>query len=86
MKKYSWQNGVRLFFEKAKNELRQQVDDKTFMAFELYGLQNRPVEKVSEILELTPNQIYVAKSRCMKILQKIVERHNRNDGELNIEI
>ena len=78
-----WRKSV---LAEAKDELRQRVDDKTFMAFELYGLQNRSVEKVSEILELTPNQIYVAKSRCMKILQKIVERHNRNDGDLHLEI
>ena len=78
-----WRKAV---FEEAKNELRQRVDDKTFMAFELYGLQNRSVEKVSEILELTPNQIYVAKNRCTKMLQKIIQRHNENDGELHLEM
>ena len=78
-----WRKSV---LAEARDELRQRVDDKTFMAFELYGLQNRSVEKVSEILELTPNQIYVAKNRCMKLLHKIVERHNSNDGELNLEI
>ena len=48
------------------------LDEKTFMAFELYGLQNRKVDTVADILEMTPNQIYVAKNRCLNILQKII--------------
>ena len=78
-----WRKAV---FSEAKDELRQRVDEKTFMAFELYGLQNRDVGKVSEILEMSPNQIYAAKNRCVKILRRIVERDNRNDGDLHLEI
>ena len=78
-----WRKAV---FEEAKTELRLRVDEKTFMAFELYGLQNRNVDTVADILEMTPNQIYVAKNRCLNILQKIIQRHNENDGELHLEI
>ncbi len=78
-----WRKAV---FEEAKAELRLRVDEKTFMAFELYGLQNRKVDTVADILEMTPNQIYAAKNRCLNILQKIIQRHNENDGELHLEI
>ncbi|MCI5778582.1 MAG: sigma-70 family RNA polymerase sigma factor [Lentisphaeria bacterium] len=78
-----WRKAV---FAEAKDELRRRVDEKTFLAFELYGLQNRDIGKVAAALELTPNQIYVAKNRCVKILRGIVARHNRNDGDLHLEI
>ena len=78
-----WRKAV---FAEAKDELRSRVDEKTFMAFELYGLQNRKIDAVADILEMTPNQIYVAKNRCIKLLQKIIQRHNENDGDLNLEI
>ena len=78
-----WRKAV---FAEAKDELRQRVDEKTFMAFELYGLQDRDVEKVAEVLDMSQSQIYAAKNRCVKILRRIVERHNRNDGDLHLEI
>ena len=78
-----WRKAV---FEEAKAELRQRVDEKNFMAFELFGLQNRKIGKVADILEMTPNQIYVAKNRCLNMLQKIIQRHNENDGDLHLEI
>lgn len=78
-----WRKAV---FSEALDELRSRVDEKTFMAFELYGLQNREVGKVAAALEMAPNQIYVAKNRCVNILRKIVARHNQNDGELHLEI
>ena len=70
----------------AKAELRLRVSDKTFMAFELYSLQNRPLKTVAKTLEMTPDQIYVAKNRCIKILQEIIRRYNEIDGALHLEI
>ena len=78
-----WRKAV---LEDAKSELRQRVNERTYQAFELYGLQKRPAEQVSAALGLSVNQIYVAKKRCTDILTKIVERHNRNDGELHLEL
>ena len=78
-----WRKAI---FAEAKDELRRRVDEKTFMAFELYGLQDRDVKKVAEVLDMSRDQIYAAKNRCLKILREIVERHNRNDGELHLEI
>lgn len=73
-------------FSEAKAELKRRVDEKTFQAFEMYGLQNRPAEQVAEVLEMSLSSLYTAKSRCIKMLQEIIERYNRTDGELNLEL
>lgn len=70
----------------AKAELKRRVDEKTFQAFEMYGLQNHPAEQVAEILDMPLSSLYTAKSRCIKMLQEIIERYNRTDGELNLEL
>ena len=57
------------------------VDPHTFQAFELYGLQNRNADEVAEVLELSKEQLYVAKSRCQKLLKEIVERMKKSDEE-----
>lgn len=70
----------------AKAELRRRVDDKTYQAFELYGLQGRNPEQVADILDMSLSSLYTAKSRCVKMLNEIIERYNRTDGELNLEL
>lgn len=42
----------------------------TLQAFELYVVHEMPVEEISRLLGMTPNQIYVAKSRVMKKLRE----------------
>ena len=59
-----WEN---LILKEALEELRSRVDAVTYQAFELYGLQNRPVREVAELLNCSKEQLYVAKSRCSKI-------------------
>jgi RNA polymerase sigma factor (sigma-70 family) len=66
-----------LIFRDALDKLKGRVDLKTFQAFELYGLQKRPAEKVAVHLGMKINQIYLAKNRCVRILNEIV----RNCGE-----
>ena len=73
-------------FAEAKAELKRRVDDKTYQAFELYGLQGRDAEQVAEILEMSLPALYTAKSRCIKMMHEIIERYNRTDGELNLEL
>ena len=65
----------------ALDELRLRVDPITYQAFELYGLQNRNADEVAEVLELSKEQLYVAKSRCQKLLKEIVERMKKSDEE-----
>jgi RNA polymerase sigma-70 factor (ECF subfamily) len=45
--------------------LRIEYAPHTLQAFAMYVLQERPVKEISRRLGMTPNQIYVAKSRVM---------------------
>ena len=78
-----WRKSV---LEEAKTELRLRVDPKTYQAYELYVLQERPAAKVAAILDITPNELYAVKNRCNKIMQKIIARHNAADEELYLEL
>ncbi|MBE6380625.1 MAG: sigma-70 family RNA polymerase sigma factor [Lentisphaerae bacterium] len=70
----------------AQVELRRRVDAVTYQAFELYACQGRKVKEVAAVLQITPNQIYVAKNRCTKILKEIIFRCNQYDGDLHLEL
>ena len=70
----------------ALDALRQRVDATTFQAFELYALQHRDAAEVAAALNLSRAQLYVAKSRCLKMLRAIVAEYERLDGELHLEI
>ena len=78
-----WQ---KLILAEALEELRMRVDPQTYQAFELYGLQNRNADEVAEVLNVSKAQLYVAKSRCTKILQEIVERLKKADEEIHAEL
>ena len=67
--------------EEALEELRGRVKFKTYQAFRLYGLQNRPAKDVAALLEVSEHQVHVAKSRCAAMLADIIARHNAEDGE-----
>ena len=75
-----------LILAQSKEILKNRVDGKTFAAFELYGEQNRNINKVSEALGMSANQIYVAKSRCLKILAGIINEMNIADPELGLSL
>ncbi len=53
-------------------ELRNHVQTKTFVAFEMYAVKGDPVEKVAKFLECSVDSVYTAKSRCIRELKKIV--------------
>ena len=57
----------------ALTELRGRIQPETFAAFEMYALQNRPVEKVAAFLDLSVSSVYTAKSRCITTLKEIVK-------------
>ncbi|MBQ9501613.1 MAG: sigma-70 family RNA polymerase sigma factor [Lentisphaeria bacterium] len=72
--------------EEAMLELAHRVDEKTFQAFELYALESKPVKETAELLGLSVNSVYVAKTRCIKILRGIVARLNSEDPELKLDV
>jgi RNA polymerase sigma-70 factor (ECF subfamily) len=50
--------------------LRTGFADHTLRAFEMYVLEERPVGEISQLLGMTPNQIYVAKSRVSRYIRE----------------
>ncbi|MBP5639801.1 MAG: sigma-70 family RNA polymerase sigma factor [Victivallales bacterium] len=65
-------------------ELAKRVDEKTFQAFELHAIHHRPIKDISALLNMSGNQIYVAKNRCTAILKEIIARLNKDDPDLNL--
>ena len=70
----------------AMDELRRRVDPVTYQAFEMYALQCRKASDVAAALGVSKAQLYLAKSRCMKMLKEIIARYNDFDGELHLEL
>ena len=68
----------------AKEILRSRVDIKTYQAFELFAEQKRDIKRVSRVLDMSANQIYVAKSRCIASLRKILADLNHADPNLEL--
>jgi RNA polymerase sigma-70 factor (ECF subfamily) len=54
--------------------LREQVEIGTFQVFELYAIKGEPPEKVARFLGISVSAVYVAKSRAVAKLRKIVEQ------------
>ena len=54
--------------------IRQTTDPQVFKAFDLYCLQERPAREVAETLHITPNAVYIAKSRVLSQLRLLQNR------------
>ncbi len=68
-----WEAEWREFItQKALEELRATVDTKAYMAFELHARQGRPAAEVAKLLDISENQVYLARSRGVAKLQSIV--------------
>lgn len=72
--------------ERKKSILRQAVDElrassklneKTIRAFELFAIHQRPAASVAAELDLTPQDVYMAKNRVAARLRDILERLER---------
>jgi len=50
--------------------LRTNFARHTLQAFSLYVLEERPVQEIGQLLGMTPNQIYVAKSRVTRFIRE----------------
>ena len=58
----------------ALTELKTHVRPETYVAFEMYAIQNRPVQEVAKFLNLSVSSVYTAKSRCIASLKEIIAR------------
>lgn len=65
-----WQQHL---LQMANDELKNRVKFETFVAFEMYALQNRSVEEVAEFLNMSISSVYTAKSRCITTLKEIIK-------------
>jgi len=66
-----WQKTV---LDMAMSELREKISHTNYLAFDLYVRQDMAPEKVAEMLEITLNQVYIAKNRGLAMLKTIVAR------------
>ena len=71
--------------EEALLELARRVDEKTFQAFERYALDGRPPRETAKLLGMSVGSVYVAKTRCVKILRETILRLNAEDPELKLD-
>ena len=60
-------------FTQAAERVRESVQPTTWLAFEMSVLQKQSIEKVSKQLEISPGNIYAARSRVMKRLKEAVQ-------------
>ena len=76
----------KMILKDAERELKNRVAPETFQAYELYAVQNRPVEKVAAYLDCSVNQVYQAKKRCFAMMREILLKMNEQDPELKLEL
>lgn len=54
-------------------ELKGRVQPETYLAFEMYALQNRPAQEVAKFLNISIASVYTAKNRCAAALREIID-------------
>ena len=78
-----WKNQM---LKEALERLRNQVKPETFLAFQLTAIQGKSTKAAAEFIQMDVNMVYVARSRCLARLRKIIEDINREDPELKLKI
>ncbi|MCP4456363.1 MAG: sigma-70 family RNA polymerase sigma factor [Planctomycetes bacterium] len=63
-----WQ---KILLVQSLERIRKATDPQVFKAFDLYCLQERPAHEVAETLHITPNAVYIAKSRVLSQLRHL---------------
>ena len=76
----------KVIIAEAEAVLKKRVSPETFQAYQLYGVQHRPVEKVAAFLECSVNQVYQAKKRCFAMMREILLKMNETDPDLQLEL
>jgi RNA polymerase sigma factor (sigma-70 family) len=63
---HTWQTEWRnVLLQRCLIQARKEFDSKTFLAFELYALEGKPVSQVCAQLNLSANAVYIAKNRVL---------------------
>ena len=75
-------NWSQVLLDDLREKFNQRVNAATYQAFQLFAIQERPVEKVADFLGCTVNQVYQAKKRCMGVLDDILREFHKEDPDL----
>lgn len=78
---YEWR---KLILHDAMELLQKEVEPITYCAFELYMVQGMPINQVISQLEITKNQVYIARTRCVQKLKRIIAKINADDPTLEL--
>ena len=77
-----WEEEWREFILKIANEeLRETMSNENYMAFDLYVNKGMPLNEVCSILGISKNQVYIARTRGVKLLKEIVQRLESEEEE-----
>ena len=64
----------------ASEQVQLRVQPKTWMAYQLACVDNLPAQEVAAKLQIAIGEVYVARSRVMKMLKSEVERFEKQDS------
>ena len=66
-----WKQAI---YKSAMQKLRETVDSKKFMAFELHEIQGMPRDEVAKVMGISEAAVSLSSTRLKKRLEEIVER------------
>lgn len=68
-----WQ---RIVLSRCLMRVRNEVDEKTYRAFEMYAMAQQPVQQVCNQLDMTANAVYIAKNRVLTKIREFKELYD----------
>ena len=78
--KHTWDTEWRrMVLQRSLQQVRKEVDQKVYEAFQLYALNQKPVEEVSRKLGMSQIAVYIAKSRVLSKLRQLQQDFERID-------
>lgn len=64
-----WQDTI---LRRCLEQVRSEVQEKTFRAFEMFALEQKPAETVAQELETTQNAVFSAKRRILRRIRELM--------------
>ena len=74
----AWRLGI---LAAARDQIRRQLSPRQYQIYDLHVIQDWPVEKITEALHISPNQVYLAKHRVGEAIATQVARLARGEYE-----